>query len=222
MGLCIQNSDANGFYTALPKAITYYIAFGNNNYANVSELMLLQWISWEKRNHPAAGFLNEHFKATSEEFGEASISRLMKHVHDWNFSGAHLSSKYVMSGAAHSVFEFLDLESSYKTTVPKVYPVEKYFLSSRMLLVYNEFELIEYKVLEDMYYPFCLDAAPFKKNSPRAESLRHFRGLQDKLAFRFSQTIIHSAKILTDEKFAVFAEIEASSLNSVDLNNFMW
>ena len=67
-----------------------------------------------------------------------------------------------------------------------------------------------------------MDASPFKKKSPRAESLRHFRGLQDRLAFRFSQTILHSSKILTDEKFAVFAEIESSSLNSIDLENFVW
>lgn len=116
LGISLETGNLDAFMDCLPAVVCLFQALGNSNYANSTEIMILQHYYWKKTDSPLLAVLKKHFHAFSEQKGELSIRRLMFHVRCSNYAGSNLRSKYRESGAAAAAFDFVGVDGTYKQT----------------------------------------------------------------------------------------------------------
>lgn len=163
--MSIQEGDFETFYSHIPKAIIYFTAFRNSNYANACTLQLVYINSWKRTNHPALLFIKTHFHAFSEEHGEISIARLMFHLRDNNYSGDNLYKFYMETGISIKCFNFLGITRSHRKSSPKKLFRHPDKWSEKTVRIFNSITDIITDIEYKQYYHFEKSSNSYTQNS---------------------------------------------------------
>lgn len=194
-GMSIQLNNIFTYYELLPLVTTWFIILGNTNYANSCEISLLQWIYWNKTQHPILPWLTDNFKGTSEEYGEAAIHTLMTHVREWNYSGDNLKKRWLESKIANYCFEYLHIKRARKESGTKYY-----YINSIDIKMSEAAKLLTDIVIDidnrDYYY-FVKSNKGYKSNSQTISCNRWIDGKQilENHNNRVNLVLLHAVKI---------------------------
>ena len=196
-----------------------FIALGNSNYANATELFMLQHESWEAREHPALDMLKRHFKACSEEKGEMSIGVMGQHLRDSNYSGSNMAARYLESAVSDSVFEFIDVHKSHKGSTLKTYFIERQLWDPKFYLIEDELKKVEAEIDYAVFAPKKKMAKIYNMNSPCDHNLAPWLQLHSQLENMKTAGENHIASI---DSSTLFESLELKENESVDLDNIFW
>lgn len=129
--MSIRTSDPDRFFDLLAEAIPWFVFFGCSNYVNSCSLSVATWLLWKEQKHPIVSWLRNHFKATSEEYGETAIHTMCSHLNENNYSGEVMAQRWTDTAIAMEIFEAFDIKPSHKSSVAKRFskkkPNEVYF-----------------------------------------------------------------------------------------------
>ena len=225
LDMCIQESNFDGFMSALPRVLEHFISLGNSNYANATEVLLLQFESWKSRDHVAIKILRDHFKAFSEENGEISIGRLMQHLRDSNYAGENIAGRYMESGSSHSIFDFIDVQASHKGTTLKSYSLDFDKWVPRFSLINEKLNEIELKIDQSTFVPFILSkkgsVVRYTKRTARKPCKKHWKKVHKKIKSRNADTVAHLQKHF-DNQSSVSTLLVPTSLHEIAISNIFW
>jgi hypothetical protein len=125
LGQSIQNNNIDEFFNFVAISISWFKLLRCSNYSNSTSLFLLQWNFWKDENHPILPFLRRNFKATSEEYGESAIHRLMTHIREWNYEGDNLKKRWKETSVAWKCFGIVGITSSHKDSCIKWFSINE-------------------------------------------------------------------------------------------------
>jgi hypothetical protein len=126
---------------------------GATNYANACQVFCQQWLEWVASGNPILSFLEEHFKACSEEYGESAIHILMSHIREWDYSGPNMQRRWRETSVARSCFEFFSIPPSHRESSTKWFADDQ--SGELMANVGREFIHACEEVAEESYLTLC-------------------------------------------------------------------
>ena len=149
--MAIQNNQIRRYIELLPAACVWFSSFNASNYANACQVFALQWAEWLSVDHPVLEFLDQHFKATSEEYGESAIHMLMTHIREWNYTGPNMKKRWLESSVASDCFDFFQIPVTHRASCTKWYSEDG--CGQLMTQVCQEFLHVCNEVAEGDYSP---------------------------------------------------------------------
>lgn len=212
--MSIQRSKPKKFFKLLIHIIPWFKACNKTNYSNSCELSLLQWKHWYKDNHPIIHFLQECFKACSEELGETAIHTLMMHVRDNNYSGENLAKHWEESRVANFYFSTLPFKRSPVENTTKFYSFLVLDLECRT--VCQTFGRLCNELTAKQRLPFKKSNNGYSSYSEKNDSQNCWKNLQKTIANRKVVIANHclslGSKLNANLEEVTFANLEFDDL----------
>lgn len=213
LGLALQENDVDRFFDLLLPSVGWFKLFGNFNYANATEVFLLQWMAWKRESHPIVEHLRLHFKATVEEYGESAIHLLMTHIREWDYSGDNMQARWKESATATWCFRYFHVPRSHRETGTKWYSEQS--PGPLVQSMVDSFAACAAEIHNDEFETFVLGVG-YDDQSPTTDDDSAYVEFLDKVELRDTVASNHCLKIF--KKISV--PLKEDGMDGLDSNLF--